>query len=378
MYGYLLALTVASAAGLQGWGTLYNNFAFETVGLNGFQIGGIQSVREIPGLLALFVIFLTVFVKEQRVSALSIICMGIGIMLTGFLPTFSGLLLCTLIMSFGFHYYETTNQSLILQYFDEYQSPLVMGKQRSMMSLVSVVVGVAIFLVSGILSYAMMFLGIGIMVFFVGLWCSFKMPRNENIHKQHKQMVLKRKYSLFYILTLLSGARRQIFMVFSVFLLVKKFGFTVQQVTLLFVANNIVNYFAAPFVAKLIKRYGERKILSWEYGSLIIIFISYAHCPDKYIVAGLYMLDHIAFNGSMAIRTYFQKIAEKKDISSSTAVSFTINHLAAVVLPVIGGYLWMIDYRIPFYMGALLGAISFCAAMFIKLPAVQVNSCISK
>jgi len=145
MYWYLLTLTVAAAAGLQGWRTLFNNFAVESVDLNGFHIGVIQSVREVPGFLALCAIFLMIFIKEQRLSALSVICMGIGICLTGFLPTFSGLILTTLLMSFGFHYYETTNQSLILQHFDEYQSPLVMGSQRSMMSLVCIIVGVRVY-----------------------------------------------------------------------------------------------------------------------------------------------------------------------------------------------------------------------------------------
>jgi hypothetical protein len=49
MYRYLLVLTVASAIGLQGWRTLFNNFAVEVAGLDGHQVGIIQSVREIPG-----------------------------------------------------------------------------------------------------------------------------------------------------------------------------------------------------------------------------------------------------------------------------------------------------------------------------------------
>lgn len=366
MYWYLLVLTIASAAGLQGWRTLFNNFAVETVGLTGFQVGMVQSAREIPGFLALCAIFLLAFIKEHRLSAASVICMGMGVMLTGFLPSFSGLLATTLLMSFGFHYYETTNQSLILQHFDEYQSPLVMGNQRSMMSLVCIIVGIVIFLFSHFLSYRTMFLLIGIAVCGAGIWGLVNEPARKEEYVQRKKVVFRKKYTLFYILTLLSGARRQIFMVFSVLLLVKKFGFTIQQVTMLFVLNNIINYFAAPLVAKAIKRFGELAILRCEYISLILIFTAYAFCPYKPLVAALYVLDHISFNGAMAIRTYFQKIADKKDISSSTAVSFTINHIAAVILPVVGGYLWMINYRIPFICGSVLGACSLVAAHFIR------------
>ena len=373
MYWYLLILTIISAGGLHGWRILFNNFVVEIGHLDGFHIGIIQSVRELPGFLALCAVFLIMVIREQRLSALSIICMGIGVMLTGFMPSFSGLMLTTLIMSFGFHYYETTNQSLILQNFDEYQSPLVMGNQRSMMSLVCVIVGISIFFLSCFLSYRIMFFIIGIMVLCAGIWGLFNEPIQVNRTLQHKKLILRKKYNLFYILTLLSGARRQIFMVFSVLLLVKKFGFTVQQVTILFIVNNIINYFLAPLVAKAIKRFGEQAVLRCEYGSLVFIFITYAFCSNKWLVALLYVLDHITFNGSMAIRTYFQKIADHKDISSSTAVSFTINHTAAVVLPVIGGYLWMINYRLPFLCGALLGVLSLITVQFLHRAFPQLR-----
>ena len=76
------------------------------------------------------------------------------------------------------------------------------------------------------------------------------------------------------------------------------------------------------------------------------------------MVIVLYILDHIFFNFSIAIKTFFQKIADPRDIAPSMAVGFTINHIAAVVLPVLGGLTWMIDYRIPFVAGAVLAAIS--------------------
>lgn len=366
MYHFLLVLTIASAAGLHGWRTLYNNFAVETAGLDGFHIGIIQSFRELPGFLALCAVFFFYFMREQTLSVFSVIIMGIGIAITGFLPSFSGLLATTLIMSFGFHYYETTNQSLVLQHFDEYQSPLVMGRQRSIMSLVCLIVGTLIFICSKFLSFKVMFLLIGVYVCGAGIWGLFNRPSCLPAKKQTRRFALKKKYAFFYILTLLSGARRQIFMVFSVLLLVKKFGFTVSQITLLFVINNIINYFSAPMVAKAIRRFEEKPVLNTEYISLIIIFTLYAFSTNKWFTASLYILDHITFNGSMAIRTYFQKIADKDDIASSTAVSFTINHAAAIILPAFGGFLWMINYRIPFFMGSAIAVCSLICTQFIK------------
>jgi MFS family permease len=164
----------------------------------------------------------------------------------------------------------------------------------------------------------------------------------------------------------MSGARRQIFVAFAVFLLVKKFEFSIQEITMLFVLNNIINYFINPLIGKAIVKFGERKVLSLEYFSLIIIFIGYAFVESKIIIVVLYILDHIFFNFAMGIRTYFQKIGDPKDIAPSMAVGFTINHIAAVIIPALGGLLWIIDYRIPFIAGAIMSAVSFLFVQFIK------------
>jgi predicted MFS family arabinose efflux permease len=182
-------------------------------------------------------------------------------------------------------------------------------------------------------------------------------------------MFLKRRYWLYYLLTFMSGARRQIFMVFSMFLLVKNFHFSVQAITLLFIINNLINWVINPLIGRAINAFGERALCSAEYAGVIVIFLTYAFASSKWLVAGMYILDYILFNFAVAIRTYFQKIADPGDIAPTTAVGFTINHIAAVFLPALGGYLWMIDYRIPFLGGAALAVVSLVLAQFIRLPA---------
>ena len=166
----------------------------------------------------------------------------------------------------------------------------------------------------------------------------------------------------------MAGARRQIFMAFAVLLMVQKFHYSVQQVTILFVFNNIINYYLSPLIGKCIIRFGERKVLSMEYFSLVFIFMSYALTASKWVVAALFILDHIFFNFSIAIRTYFQKVGDPRDIAPSMAVGFTINHIAAVFLPALGGLLWVLDYRIPFFGGAAMALISLAAVQKIRLP----------
>ena len=366
MYSYLIVLTICSTAGLQCWLTLFDNFSVNIVGLEGKHIGLLQSVREIPGFLALLVTYVILIIKEHRLSALSIIILGAGLLVTGLLPSFYGLIFTTLIMSFGFHYYETTKQSLTLQYFDKLTSPIVLSAQRSYAAAASIVVSIIIFVIAPFLSYKVMYILFGGLIVACGIWAITKNPERKDILPQKKKLVLKKRYWLYYFLTFMAGARRQIFMAFAVFLLVKKFGFSVQYITLLFLINNVINFFINPLIGKFIVKYGERKLLSMEYFFLILIFISYAFVDSKLIVGGLYILDHIFFNFSTGISTYFHKIADPKDIASSAAVGFTINHIAAVVLPVIGGLLWMVDYKIPFLAGAFFSLISLCLVQFIR------------
>jgi predicted MFS family arabinose efflux permease len=369
MLHFLLILTVASAVGLQAWRTLFNNLAVDWANLDGHHVGIIQAVRELPGFLALLVVWVLLLVKEHRLSALSILVLGAGVGLTGFFPSFLGLAATTMIMSFGFHYYETTNQSLTLQYFDHATSPLVLGAQRSLSSASNIAVGILVFLMASHLDYRMMFLVVGVLVVGAGLWGIRQNPVDHELPPQHKHMVFRCRYRLFYFLSLMAGARRQVFIAFSVFLLVKVFAFSVREVTALFVINNVIGYFAAPLVGRAIVRFGERKVLSVEYGGLIVVFLAYAWTQSRWVAAGLYIIDNLLFYFSMAIRTYFQKVADPADIAPSMAVGFTINHIAAVVLPVIGGILWLVDYRIPFILAAALSLVSLVAVQ--RIPSVS-------
>jgi len=327
MYIYLAVLTISATAGLQAWRMLFDNFAVHIVGLEGKHIGVIQSVREIPGFLALLAIYLIMIIREHRLSAISILLLGLGVSITGFFPSWSGLVITTLLMSFGFHYFETTNQSLTLQYFDKQISPWVFGKLRSLGAASNVGVGIIIFFITPHLNFIATYLLFGSLIIAAGIWAFFQNPSNENIVPQRKKMIVRKKYLLFYFLTFMAGARRQIFIAFAVFLLVRKFGFTIQEIAVLFVANNIINYFLSPLIGKAIIRFGERAVLSLEYSALIVVFLAYATVESKLIVGILYVLDHIFFNFAM---------------------------------------LWMIDYRVPFVCGAVLSFISLAAVQKIR------------
>ena len=352
MYQYLMVLVITASAGLQGWMALFTNYAKEIVGVNGFEIGLSQSVREIPGFLTFLVIYVLLIIKEHRLTAWSVVLMGIGVAATGFFTSLGGLLFTTFIMSVGFHYFETTNKSLTVQYFNTQEAPVVFSRLRGYGALANIVVGSIIWGLSFLLPYKINFLFLGILIAFSGIYMLVKDPHVGELKHGNTKFVLKKKYWLYYVLNFLSGARRQIFIVFAIFLLVEKYDLAVTTVAGIYVLNYALTYFLNPFISKSINKYGERVVLSLESASLIVLFLGYAFIDNVWIVVGLYVVDSIFFNFSIALNTYLQKTADKADLGASTAVGFTINHISAVVIPLFGGALWMINWQLPFFIGA--------------------------
>ena len=171
-------------------------------------------------------------------------------------------------------------------------------------------------------------------------------------------MVLRKRYWLYYVLTFLSGARRQIFIVFAGFLMVEKFGFDVATISILFLVNAVLNMLFAARLGRLIGDIGERRILIFEYIGLAIVFTAYAFVNNAGLAAALYIIDHFFFALAIAIRTYFQKIADPADIAATAGVGFTINHIAAVILPAVLGFLWLISPSAVFLVGSVLAILS--------------------
>lgn len=365
MYLFLFILTFGGVVAFQAWTTLYTNYAVNVVGLNGAQNGVVQGMREVPGLLGIGVIALLCIVREQILAALATLVLGLGVVCTGYFPTYSGVLVCTMIMSFGFHYFETVNQSLTLQAYDTKVAPLVIGRLRGITAGGNIVAGLFILLCAQWLTFAQMFTVAGLLGIVAAAYALRRIPDMRHLPVQRRSMVLRSRYWLFYLLTFLAGGRRQIFVVFSLYLLVQHFGYTITSITILFLINNCINWFLNPFIGRAVTIWGERRLLTIEYCTVFIIFFGYAW-TDSHILAGaLYIVDQIVYNFSMAVRTFFQKIADPADIAPSMAVSVTINHIAAVVVPILGGMLWIIDYRIPFYMGAGLAVLSLILAQGI-------------
>jgi len=356
----LLITAVAVPLSFATWQALLNNFAIERAAFGGAEMGILQSLREVPGFLAFLVVFLLFLCREQTIAYVSLLLLGVGTLVTGWFPSVVGLYVTTVVMSLGYHYFETVHSSLCLQWIDKDKAPELLGRVIAVGAFASIVVYGFIWITFELLGIdfsLVYFLG-GCATVVIGLVCWLLFQQFPVKVKQNRQMVLRRRYWLYYALTFLSGARRQIFIVFAGFLMVEKFGFDVAMISILFLVNAVLNMLFAARLGRLIGNIGERRILIFEYVGLTIVFTAYAFVSNAAIAAGLYIIDHFFFALAIAIRTYFQKIADPADFAATAGVGFTINHIAAVVLPALLGFLWLISPSAVFLVGSALAVLS--------------------
>ena len=362
---YLLAIgnTLAFAT----WSVMLNNFVVEQATFTGEEIGMLHSIREVPGFLAFTAILVMVFIRQQTFAILSLLTLGIGTAITAFYPSALWLYFATVIMSFGFHYLETLHNSLSLQWLSKSEAPKVLGQLLSVRAFCNLTVlgGLYIYLMFFPANYLLIYMLAGLASILIAIYCFTAVSHFEDDVVQKKELFMRKRYWLYYLLTFLAGARRQIFVVFAGFLLVEKFNFPIENVVLLTLVNAALTFWLAPKIGRLISFIGERRALTLEYVGLIIVFVSYAFVESIAVAIALYLLDHLFFGMAIAIKTYFQKIADPADIAATSSISFTINHIAAVVLPALLGIVWVINHSAVFLIGAGIAACSLLLSQLI-------------
>ena len=372
---FLLLISIIVPIAFSTWMALLNNFVIEKANFDGADIGLLQSVREIPGFLAFTVVFVLLFIREQRFMLVSLAMLTLGTAITGYFPSLFGLLFTTLLMSTGFHYFETLKQSLSLQWLSKEEAPEMLGKFISVGALASLFTYGAIWVLLEQLKldFKTVYLLAGGVGFVLIVVMAFAFPEFKTEVPQNKKLVLRKRYWLYYALTFMSGARRQIFTVFAGFLMVEKFGYSAADITLLFLINYLFNFLFAKRIGRFIGAVGERKALMFEYVGLIFVFVGYGLVQTAEWAAALYVIDHLFFALALAIKTYFHKIADPADMASTAGVAFTINHIAAVVIPVTFGVIWLVSPSSVFYIGAAMAAVSLLLSLNIPAKPGEGN-----
>jgi len=332
---------------------VFNNFVGEELGVSPTQLGALNSIREIPGLLALTLSAVLLYITENRMAAISLFVFGAGLCGIAFSNSFYQLIVPTLIMSTGFHFFHPLRSSIALDTSKAGSEAENLGKIGSVEALAALCAFGFVLVFVDAVKYQGIFLAAGVAGFVGGAVLT---PMKGGGHpSKRKHLIVKRKYANFYFLELFSGCRRHIFTTFAIFSLVVIHGLSVKYVTILLTINNVVNLYTRTKIGKLIDRFGEKSMLTMTYVSLIFVFVGYAYLKNIALLALLYCTDHVLFGVNVAFPSYLSKIADKGDLAPSLAFGSTINHVAAIFIPVVGGVVWnMYGYQATFMLGAVL------------------------
>ena len=368
----LLAFVVGTnfflAFGHRIWQAMFNNFAVEEIGVGAQAIGWIQSARELPGLLAFAVAFIALAVTELRVMALGVALLGAGLALISTVHGVPALLLATMVMSVGFHVFGPCSNSVVLMSVDTDAAPRVLGRLRALGAIAALAATGLVYVFAGRIGYRPLFAGVGLAILAAGI---IMLPFGSKKHllPARRRVRLRRRYGLFYALAFLMGSRRHIFTTFAVFLLVSRFGISVETTATLFLVNALINVFVFPLVGRLVSRIGERAVLSIAFATLVPVFLGYAFVDRLYVLFALFVLDNILFGFNLGLTTYLQKIAvTREELTSNLSLQETINHVSAVIVPVLGGTIWALYGSVsPFLAGVAIAAVSLVLVQFIRV-----------
>lgn len=355
--------------GFYAWRIMFNNYAVEVFGASPTDVGLIQAVREVPGLLAFGAGALALYISESKIVAWSTVVLGMGLLWCGFSPTLIVLGLATMFMSFGFHYFEPTNSSQLLMLASPGQVGKAQGRLRSYESAAGLVGAALVLVLTLFLDYRVTFYLIGGAVTLVGMYLTFALPSNRSKQEKRK-LVIKRKYWLYYSLSFLRGCRRHIFTTFAIFLFVKNHGLGITAIAAVMMTNSLITIFTHRWLGFFSDRFGERTVLALSSLMLIFIFTGYAYISYLPVLIALYLVDNILFGSAIALRSYLRKICPSEDLTSCLSFGMTANHVTAVVVPIIGGLAWSaFGHRTTFLAGA---AIVFVDMLFaLRIPSGQ-------
>ena len=344
--------------------TLYNNFAVERLGIEPHELGYVEALRETSGFMNAFFFALMMRLAPPVVAGASLVVMGAGLAAYADVYTVFSLAVYSALWGIGFHCWLPMEQSMALRFSPEGQKGKWLGQLRSVHAFAWLLTIGVCNLVFHMIRYDWLFVGAGAITALGGLVIFFASRKRPNVHEN--SFVFRRRYGLYYALNVLQGCRKQMFITFAIFALVKVHGMPVETTMALVLINQTLITLTAPLMGRLVDRHGERAVLSWSYIGLAFVFFGYGaiqHRPTLYV---LYCIDNLIFFGGIALTTYLHKIAPQEDLKPTLSMGVTMNHFSAVAAPLIGGLVWRnFGYQVIFFSGSVLALISLLVSRWV-------------
>ncbi|MHB8756642.1 MAG: MFS transporter [Bacillota bacterium] len=351
---------------------IYPNY-LKDLGIPADQLGAIESLRELPGLATGFLAVFAFMLPESILAGVCLLAVAVGFVLYGQASGFGLLLAATLVMSTGFHLFWPAQSSMVLRYSKQGEKATALGVINSVTALASVVAMFSVAALTRVASFRTIYYMAAALAV-VSAVVIISLPRERGAARGRK-FNLNPRFRVYYWLTFLSGGRRHIFMTFAQFALASLYGLSAARISLAIGTVSIVSFFTRPMMGRVIDRFGERRILFFNYAILVGLYLGYAfihYLPLVYVIFGL---DQLFMDFDMAQTTYLDKIAGRDEIPATMSTGSTINHISGVGFPLLGGIIWRVmGPGATFIFGAILAAASAVVSNYVRTEPAPVKA----
>jgi MFS family permease len=345
----------------------FNNYLAQVHNVSEVTRGALEFPRELPGFLVVFIVTALLFLADTRVASISALLVALALWGQGFLaPNIAMVVIWMFIWSTGAHLYMAITQPIALRLATEGQEGRRLGQLGSLEALGAILGMIVVYWGASRynISFTVLF-GIAggcALLASIGLFLIKPQP----LTNVSRRLVFKRKYTLFYILNILFGARKQIFLTFAPWVLIKVFHANIETFAILGFIGTVLSIFFRPLLGRAIDVWGERRIIIMESSILIIISILYGFSPNWFstqvamlIIMACFICDQLLFSVRIARTTYLARIADgPEDIASTISMGLSMDHAVSMLIPLGGGLLWAHYGYLPVFL--VSGGLAIC------------------
>ncbi len=370
-FGRLLAAVFLLQMALSTQRTVFSNFVVDDLGITADQLGWVEAVREIPGLLTIVLVMSMVLLAPTVLAGISTLFVSAGLLLYAATTNMPSLLLATTVYSIGFHLFFPLQSAMCLSLSQPHERGKRLGQVAGTIAAGTVFAALIVRVFADILTYRQILTYAA--VFSVLACAVFWGTSVRGVRKLSRGIVYRAAYMPYYALRFLAGARRQIFVTFAAFALVSLYDTSLAAMSTLYLVCNGINILLKPRLGQVVDVWGERKALTFNYVLVTVTFLGYALWQNQYALFALFVVDSSLSGFDVALNTLLAKLAPSDDIAPSLAMGSTLEHVTGFLAPVLGGYLWVrFAPQATFLAGATLCVISLIMALRLRTDAPVV------
>ncbi len=369
---YFLGAVAAFGFGGSLVDAIFNNFLDARFQLDGLQRTLLEIPRELPGLSVAFVSAALAFLPSRRMAALAGVLGFAGLACLGlFSYSFVWMMPWLFFYSMGQHLFMPISQAIGMELAKEGQAGKRLGQMNALPNAMAIAGSALVFV--GFQFFDMGFgttIALAAASLLLAGWLFYRM-RPDTPQPQRSHLRIHKEYRLYYLLAILFGTRKQLFLTFAPWVLVTIFQQPTSMIARLLTIGGVVGIAIQPLIGRMIDAKGERFALSLEAVLLVFVCAGYALARDLFapdvaffVAAACFLLDQILMSFNIARSTYMKKIAiDPSHITPTLTMAVSIDHVFSIAIALLGGVLWrQLGYQSVFVAGIALSLANWIVA----------------